>query len=29
LFSLFFNTGPTNTILVNVMHPSMRAAACR
>src|SRR5262249_36564486 len=23
---LFFNTGPTNTILANVTHPSMRAA---
>jgi MFS family permease len=27
LFCLFFNTGPTNTILANVTHPSMRAAA--
>ena len=26
-FCLFFNTGPTNTILANVSHPSMRAAA--
>jgi MFS transporter, Spinster family, sphingosine-1-phosphate transporter len=26
-FCLFFNTGPTNTILANVTHPSMRAAA--
>jgi MFS family permease len=26
-FSLFFNTGPTNTILANVTHPAMRAAA--
>ena len=25
-FCLFFNTGPTNTILANVAHPSMRAA---
>ncbi|MBI5387628.1 MAG: MFS transporter [Verrucomicrobia bacterium] len=25
-FFLFFNTGPTNTILANVTHPSMRAA---
>jgi MFS family permease len=25
-FCLFFNTGPTNTILANVTHPSMRAA---
>ena len=24
-FSLFFNTGPTNTILANVTHPAMRA----
>ncbi len=24
-FCLFFNTGPTNTILANVVHPSMRA----
>jgi hypothetical protein len=23
---LFFNTGPTNTILANVAHPSIRAA---
>jgi MFS family permease len=27
LFCLFFNTGPTNTILANVTHPSMRATA--
>ena len=27
LFCLFFNTGPTNTVLANVTHPSMRAAA--
>ena len=26
-FCLFFNTGPTNTILANVSHPSLRAAA--
>jgi nitrate/nitrite transporter NarK len=26
-FCLFFNTGPTNTILANVSHPSMRASA--
>ncbi|MGA2260719.1 MAG: MFS transporter [Acidobacteriota bacterium] len=26
-FCLFFNTGPTNTILANVTHPSMRGAA--
>jgi MFS family permease len=26
-FCLFFNTGPTNTILANVTHPAMRAAA--
>ncbi len=26
-FCLFFNTGPTNTILANVTHPVMRAAA--
>ena len=25
-FCLFFNTGPTNTVLVNVTHPSLRAA---
>ena len=25
-FCLFFNTGPTNTILANVAHPSIRAA---
>jgi predicted MFS family arabinose efflux permease len=24
-FCLFFNTGPTNTVLVNVTHPAMRA----
>jgi predicted MFS family arabinose efflux permease len=24
-FCLFFNTGPTNTVLANVTHPSMRA----
>jgi MFS family permease len=24
-FALFFNTGPTNTVLANVTHPSMRA----
>ena len=27
VFFLFFNVGPTNTILANVTHPSMRAAA--
>src|SRR5262249_26271848 len=27
VFCLFFNTGPTNTILANVTHPSTRAAA--
>ena len=27
VFCLFFNTGPTNTVLANVTHPSMRAAA--
>jgi predicted MFS family arabinose efflux permease len=27
VFFLFFNTGPTNTILANVTHPSMRATA--
>jgi MFS transporter, Spinster family, sphingosine-1-phosphate transporter len=27
VFCLFFNTGPTNTILANVTHPSMRATA--
>ncbi len=27
VFCLFFSTGPTNTILANVTHPSMRAAA--
>lgn len=26
-FFLFFNTGPTNTIIANVTHPSMRATA--
>jgi MFS transporter, Spinster family, sphingosine-1-phosphate transporter len=26
-FCLFFNTGPTNTVLANVTHPSMRASA--
>ncbi|HRT07089.1 MAG TPA: MFS transporter [Candidatus Paceibacterota bacterium] len=26
-FCLFFNTGPANTILANVTHPSMRSAA--
>ena len=26
-FCLFFNTGPSNTILANVTHPSMRATA--
>ncbi|MBS0210247.1 MAG: MFS transporter [Planctomycetes bacterium] len=26
-FCLFFNTGPTNTILCNVIHPSLRASA--
>jgi MFS family permease len=26
-FCLFFNTGPTNTILANVTHPSLRPAA--
>jgi len=26
-FCLFFNTGPTNTILANVTHPAMRAQA--
>jgi MFS family permease len=26
-FCLFFNTGPTNTILANVTHPSMRSSA--
>jgi MFS transporter, Spinster family, sphingosine-1-phosphate transporter len=26
-FCLFFNTGPTNTILANVSHPAMRAPA--
>ena len=25
-FCLFFNTGPTNTVLANVVHPSIRAA---
>ena len=27
VFCLFFNTGPTNTALANVTHPSMRATA--
>jgi MFS family permease len=27
VFCLFFNTGPTNTILANVTHPSIRATA--
>jgi MFS family permease len=27
VFLLFFNTGPTNTILANVTHPSMRGSA--
>jgi hypothetical protein len=27
VFFLFFNTGPTNTILANVVHPSMRSSA--
>jgi MFS family permease len=27
VFFLFFNTGPTNTILANVIHPSMRGSA--
>src|SRR5207253_6802140 len=26
VFCLFFNTGPTNTILANVTHPSVRAS---
>jgi hypothetical protein len=26
-FCLFFNTGPTNTILANVTHPAIRASA--
>jgi MFS family permease len=26
-FALFFNTGPTNTILANVTHPAVRASA--
>jgi hypothetical protein len=26
-FCLFFNTGPSNTILANVTHPSIRATA--
>jgi hypothetical protein len=26
VFCLFFNTGPTNTILANVTHPSIRAS---
>lgn len=27
VFCLFFNTGPTNTVLANVTHPAMRASA--
>jgi MFS transporter, Spinster family, sphingosine-1-phosphate transporter len=27
VFALFFNTGPTNTILANVVHPAVRASA--
>jgi MFS family permease len=27
VFALFFNTGPTNTILANVTHPAIRASA--
>jgi hypothetical protein len=27
VFFLFFNTGPSNTALANVIHPSVRAAA--
>lgn len=27
MFCLFFNTGPSNTILANVTHPSIRASA--
>jgi len=27
VFCLFFNTGPTNTVLANVSHPSIRATA--
>jgi len=27
VFCLFFNTGPTNTVLANVTHPAMRATA--
>ena len=27
VFCLFFNTGPSNTILANVTHPSIRATA--
>jgi hypothetical protein len=27
VFCLFFNTGPTNTVLANVTHPSVRATA--
>src|SRR5262249_53071872 len=26
VFSLFFNTGPTNTVLANVTHPAVRAS---
>src|SRR5262249_2994099 len=28
VFCLFFNTGPTNTILANVTHPAVRATGC-
>ena len=27
VFAMFFNTGPTNTILANVTHPAVRASA--
>jgi MFS family permease len=27
VFCLFFNTGPTNTIIANVTHPAVRASA--
>jgi hypothetical protein len=27
VFCLFFNTGPTNTILANVTHPAIRSSA--
>jgi MFS family permease len=27
VFCLFFNTGPSNTIIANVVHPSVRASA--